>query len=79
MPDTTPLNPTLLTLSVIAVLIPAAFHNAVKLTNGVDPLTNAQEAHDILTFSHGVRKICRVYCPRQLMPVHLGCDYLAFQ
>ena len=63
MADTTQLNSTLLTLSVVAVLIPAAFHNVVTLTNSVDPLTNAQGAHDILAFSHVVRKICHVYCP----------------
>ena len=39
MEDTTQLNSTLLTPSVVAVLIPAAFHNAVTPTNGVDPLT----------------------------------------
>ena len=49
------LNSSLLTLSVIAVLLPAAFHNAVTSTGGTDPLTNAQEGHDILSISHGVR------------------------
>jgi len=39
---------------VIAVLLPAAFHNAVQPTNGIDPLTNQQEGHDILSISHGV-------------------------
>jgi len=49
------LNSSLLTLSVIAVLLPAAFHNAVQPSGGsVDPLTNAQEGHDILSISHGV-------------------------
>jgi len=48
------LNSSLLTLSVIAVLLPAAFHNAVQSTDGVDPLTNKQEGHDILSISHGV-------------------------
>ncbi|KAN0120701.1 calcium/proton exchanger [Russula decolorans] len=48
------LNSSLLTLSVIAVLLPAAFHNAVQPTNGIDPLTNQQEGHDILSISHGV-------------------------
>jgi len=53
------LNSSLLTLSVIAVLLPAAFHNAVQPSNfnGVDPLTDAQEGHDILSISHGVAVI----------------------
>jgi Ca2+:H+ antiporter len=42
---------------VIAVLLPAAFHNAVQPTDGVDPLTNQQEGHDILSISHGVAVI----------------------
>ncbi|KAN0113962.1 calcium/proton exchanger [Russula decolorans] len=48
------LDLSLLTLSVIAVLLPAAFHNAVQPTDGVDPLTNQQEGHNILSISHGV-------------------------
>jgi Ca2+:H+ antiporter len=49
------LNSSLLTLSVIGVLLPAAFHNAVQPSDGgVDPLTNQQEGHDILSISHGV-------------------------
>ncbi|KAI9461600.1 calcium/proton exchanger [Lactarius psammicola] len=53
--SSTQLNSSLLTLSVIAVLLPAAFHSAVQpTTDGVDPLTDAQEAHDILAISHGV-------------------------
>ncbi|KAI0254958.1 calcium/proton exchanger [Lactifluus subvellereus] len=52
------LNSSLLTLSVIAVLLPAAFHNAVQPpANGVDPLTDAEEGHDILAISHGVAVI----------------------
>ena len=48
------LNSSLLTLSVIAVLLPAAFHSAVQpSSDGFDPLTNAQEGHDILAISHG--------------------------
>jgi len=35
------------------VLLPAAFHNAVD-SNGTDPLTSAEEGHDILSISHGV-------------------------
>lgn len=37
------------------MLLPAAFHNAVEPVGGVDPLTDAQEGHDILSISHGVR------------------------
>jgi len=47
------LNSSLLTLSVIGVLLPAAFHNAVE-SNGSNPLTSSQEGHDILSISHGV-------------------------
>ena len=81
MTGATQLNSSLLTLSVIGVLLPAAFHNAVQPANNnnVDPLTDKQEAHDILAISHGVRKIFHMYCPNQLMLVHPGCDYLAFQ
>jgi len=39
------------------VLLPAAFHNAVQPTDGIDPLTNQQEGHDILSISHGVAVI----------------------
>ncbi|KAN0124599.1 calcium/proton exchanger, partial [Lactarius tabidus] len=50
----TQLNSSLLTLSVIAVLLPAAFHSAVQPSaGGTDPLTDAQEGHDILAISHG--------------------------
>ncbi|KAF8273268.1 calcium/proton exchanger, partial [Lactarius quietus] len=50
----TQLNSSLLTLSVIAVLLPAAFHSAVQpSSDSADPLTNAQEGHDILAISHG--------------------------
>ncbi|KAI0300889.1 calcium/proton exchanger [Russula brevipes] len=48
------LNSSLLTLSVIAVLLPAAFHNAVQPSNGNDPLTDAEEGKRILSISHGV-------------------------
>ncbi|THH12715.1 hypothetical protein EW146_g7433 [Bondarzewia mesenterica] len=52
----TQLNSSLLTLSVIGVLLPAAFHMAVTPDNSseTDPLTNAQEGGDILKISHGV-------------------------
>ncbi|KIM39774.1 hypothetical protein M413DRAFT_446688 [Hebeloma cylindrosporum] len=61
----TQLNTTLLTISVIAVLLPAAFHFSVA----DQPLTDAQEAHDILAVSHGVAVI--------LLFIYAG--YLAFQ
>lgn len=48
------LNSSLLTLSVIAVLVPAAFHLVVQPTNRPDPTTDTQEGHDILPVSHGV-------------------------
>jgi Ca2+:H+ antiporter len=49
------LNSTLLTLSVIVILLPGAFHLAVaKKANGVDPLTDFKEGQDILRMSHGV-------------------------
>ena len=73
------LNSSLLTLSVIAVLLPAAFHYAVQPTDSVDPSTNEKERHDILSISHGVCKSPPVYCPSKLMGVYPGCRYLAFQ
>ncbi|EJD06395.1 calcium/proton exchanger [Fomitiporia mediterranea MF3/22] len=51
------INSSLLTLSVIAVLLPAAFHFAVQpdaSDPSEDPLTNPQEAADITKLSHGV-------------------------
>lgn len=49
------LNSSLLTLSVIAVLLPAAFHSSLQPKDGsVNPLTNRQEGQDILSISHGV-------------------------
>jgi len=48
------LDSSLLTLSVIAMLLPAAFHNAVQSTDSVHPLTNQQEGRAILSISHGV-------------------------
>lgn len=61
------LNSSLLTLSVIAVLLPAAFHNAIQPTDNDGPLTNEKERHDILSISHGVRKSLPVYCPSKLI------------
>lgn len=45
----TQLNSSLLTISVIAVLLPAAFHFSV------DGVANNDETSDILHVSHGVR------------------------
>jgi len=51
----TRLNMSMLTLSVTAVLLPAAFHSVIQPTSdGVDPLAVAQEGHNILAISHGV-------------------------
>jgi Ca2+:H+ antiporter len=73
------LNSSLLTLSVIALLLPAAFHNAVQPTDNAGPLTKEEERHDILSISHGVCKSPPVYCPSMLMVVYPGCHYFAFQ
>jgi len=48
------LNSSLLSLSVIAVLLPAAFHFVVRPTDRPDTITAAQESHEILSVSHGV-------------------------
>ncbi|KLO13483.1 calcium/proton exchanger [Schizopora paradoxa] len=54
----TQINASLLTISVIAVLLPAAFHLSVQPDpNGDDPLTNGAEGSDILKMSHGVAVI----------------------
>ena len=83
MTGATQLNSSLLTLSVIAVLLPAAFHSAVQptiTTNGVtvDPLTDAQEGHDILAISHGASGFFFVWLS-QLTTIQLGCNYPTFQ
>ena len=63
-----------MTLSVIAVLLPAAFYGAVQpSSDGVDPLTNAQEGHDILAISHGTSDCFFVWLS-QLTPTLLGCN-----
>ncbi|TDL25504.1 calcium/proton exchanger [Rickenella mellea] len=49
----TQINSSLLTISVIAVLLPAAFHNAVQGSS----LSNGEEKNDILMMSHGVAVI----------------------
>src|ERR1700720_1520119 len=46
------LNSSLLSISVIAVLLPAAFHLSVNIGTGS---STAAEASDILKVSHGVR------------------------
>ncbi|KAF8899949.1 Sodium/calcium exchanger protein-domain-containing protein [Gymnopilus junonius] len=58
------LNSSLLTISVIAVLLPAAFH-----INADPTLSDQQEGHDILAVSHGVAVI--------LLFIYAG--YLSFQ
>ena len=57
MTGATQLNSSLLFLSVIGVLLPAAFYNAIQLSNQNDigPLTDKLEGHDILAISHTVR------------------------
>ena len=53
----------------IAVLLPVAFHTAVQPSNLVtDPLTDAQEKHDILAISHGVAVILIFSTPLQFNP-----------
>jgi Ca2+:H+ antiporter len=47
--SSTQLNSSLLTISVIAVLLPAAFHTALNGNTAI-----AVEASDILKVSHGV-------------------------
>jgi len=63
---------------VIAVVLPAAYHSVIQPTDGVDPLTNQQEGHEILSISHGV---CgSLWCsPSKLMSIYPGCRYLAIQ
>ena len=79
MTGATQLNSSLLTLSVIAVLLPAAFHSAVQPSAGeTDPLTNAQEGHDILAISHGASGFFFVWL-LQLTAIQLGRDYSTFQ
>ena len=54
MTGATRVNLSMLTLSVISVLVPAAFHNVTQpKSEATDPLTNMQEGHDILAISHG--------------------------
>ena len=58
------LNPSLLTLSVIAVLVPAAFHSAVQR---VDSLTFEQEGHRLLAVSRGASGFFFVYFKTSLL------------
>jgi len=52
------LDSSLLALSVIAMLIPAAFHNSVQPWAGDDsPITNQQEGQEILSVSHSAAVI----------------------
>lgn len=69
----TQLNSSLLTLSVIAVLLPAAFH--MNVTGSTD----SDEGQDILKVSHGVRLILIFYlCPVQTL-LCLGRPYPTLQ
>jgi len=64
---------------VIAVILPAAFHHAMRSTNNVNPLIGEQEGHDVLSISHGVCKPPSVYYPSKLIAINTGCHYLASQ
>jgi Ca2+:H+ antiporter len=59
------------------VLLPAAFHIAVHPTTDDDPLTGAQESHDILSISHGVRsahlRILSFYADDYSLRLQLPC------
>jgi len=78
----TQLNSSLLTLSVIGVLLPAAFHAAVQpsVSDPTDPLTNTEEGKDILSISRGVRFVmpfCQLQNPDHvfvLIAHSSGCD-----
>jgi len=61
------LNSSLLTISVIAVLLPAAFH--LSLGNGNSDISSTVEGSDILKVSHGVA----------LILLFIYCSYLVFQ
>jgi Ca2+:H+ antiporter len=81
MTGATQLNSSLLTLSVIGVLLPAAFHNAVQPSNGIN-LTPEQEDHDILAISHGVCNCSHMNYSSQLtlhLPrLQLSCFSVSF-
>ncbi|KAL5526119.1 hypothetical protein ACEPAG_7457 [Sanghuangporus baumii] len=65
------INASLLTLSVVAVLLPAAFHFAVEpeSSSSVDPLSDPQELADIEKLSHGVA----------IVLLFIYASYLVFQ
>jgi hypothetical protein len=48
-------NSCLLTLSVIAVLLPGGFNNALQSRGDTNPAKNPREVDYILSISHGVR------------------------
>jgi Ca2+:H+ antiporter len=60
------LNSSLLTISVIAVLLPAAFHFAVNTT------TDPDEGYDILHMSHGVAIVLLLMCVARLCLLRRG-------
>lgn len=64
------LNSSLLTLSVIAVLIPAAF--IMSINSGQNTLTTAQEGDAVLKMSRGV-SIHTLYQVRQQLMIITGC------
>ena len=66
------MNASLLTISVIAVLLPAAFHFSANA------LDDAEEAKDILAVSHGVSNPSQNLDYRAYQ-VHLGIDHPSFQ
>ena len=73
------LNSSLLTLSVIVMILPAAFNSVLQPSSGeLDPFTNVQEGHDILAISHGASGFFFVWLS-QLTVIHLGCNYSTFQ
>jgi len=78
----TQLNSSLLAISVFAVLLPAAFHLAAN-----PQLDDADEGHDILAVSHGVRTLylsnnqdvrMNHYSPLQVAIILLFSQYISF-
>ena len=70
-PGATQLNSSLMTISVIAVLLPAAFHFSANA------LTDAEEAKDILAVSHGVSNSSQILDYRAYQ-VHPGINHPSF-
>ena len=62
------LNSSLLTLSVVAVLIPAAFYFFLT-SDDIDPLTSGREGHDLLAVSRGASGLFFVWLS-QLTTIH---------